>query len=136
MKDASSDDKPALEKLLKSARDDARVNSQRTPPYELIYGVADRKSTGDAAIQLKGDPTKPGDLVPRKFLTALGARFLASGHTGSGRLELAQWMFEPSNPLPARVMVNRIWQYHLAKPSCPHLMILANKVNRQLILSA
>jgi hypothetical protein len=28
------------------------------------------------------------------------------------RLQLANWIASPGNPLPARVMVNRIWQYH------------------------
>jgi hypothetical protein len=28
------------------------------------------------------------------------------------RFALAQWITNPTNPLPARVMVNRIWQYH------------------------
>jgi hypothetical protein len=32
--------------------------------------------------------------------------------TNSGRLELADWIVDPRNPLPARVMANRIWQGH------------------------
>ena len=34
---------------------------------------------------------------------------------GSGRLELAQLADRPANPLSARVMVNRIWQYHFGQ---------------------
>ena len=32
--------------------------------------------------------------------------------TKSGRLELADWIVDPRNPLPSRVMANRIWQGH------------------------
>lgn len=35
-----------------------------------------------------------------------------SPFAGSGRLELAQKLVDPSNPLLSRVIVNRIWQHH------------------------
>ncbi len=34
------------------------------------------------------------------------------------RLGLVNWMFEPSNPLVARVIANRIWQYHFGRSLC------------------
>ena len=31
------------------------------------------------------------------------------------RLALARWIGDPANPLPARVMVNRVWHYHFGQ---------------------
>ena len=33
----------------------------------------------------------------------------------SGRLELAGWLTDPANPLTARVMANRVWQWHFGR---------------------
>ncbi len=83
-------------------------------PMELAYAVSEG-TPRNARIQLRGEPDRPGDEVPRGFLTALGGESLPPGVTGSGRLELAQWLTSPSNPLTARVMVNRIWQHHFGQ---------------------
>ncbi|MDB6039374.1 MAG: Protein of unknown function (DUF1553)/Protein of unknown function (DUF1549)/Planctomycete [Verrucomicrobiales bacterium] len=83
-------------------------------PVDLAYGVSEG-TPHNARIQLRGDPDKPGPEVPRGFLKALGGSILPSNATGSGRLELADWLTRPENPLTARVMVNRIWQYHFGQ---------------------
>jgi hypothetical protein len=37
-------------------------------------------------------------------------------HAGSGRLELARGIASPTNPLTARVLVNRVWMHHFGEP--------------------
>ncbi len=77
----------------------------------LAYGVAEG-TPHDVRIQKRGEPSKPGEVVPRRFLEVLGGDSLADGAEGSGRLQLADWLTRPGNPLTARVMVNRIWEGH------------------------
>jgi hypothetical protein len=61
-------------------------------------------------VFLRGVPDKPGEVVPRRFLEVFGARDY-SGTTRSGRLELAEDLTRPSNPLTTRVLVNRLWHH-------------------------
>ena len=37
------------------------------------------------------------------------------GRTSGRRLALAQWIASPQNPMPARVIVNRLWQKHFGR---------------------
>ena len=54
-----------------------------------------------------GDPVEP--TAPAILRLSAPAPPVA---TKSGRLELADWIVDPRNPLPSRVMANRIWQGH------------------------
>ena len=82
----------------------------REPRVPVAYAVADGR-TQNAKLQKRGDPEQLGPEIPRKFLDVLGGQKITSTNQ-SGRLELAQWLTSPTNPLTARVMVNRIWQGH------------------------
>ncbi len=65
----------------------------------------------DAHVFLRGNPAKPGRIVPRGFPQALAGADPPRIENGSGRRELARWLVQPGNPLTARVMVNRVWQH-------------------------
>jgi hypothetical protein len=63
-------------------------------------------------VRVRGEAEKLGPVVPRGFLTAFdvsGARPVNPQQ--SGRLELAEWLTSPKNPLTPRVAVNRVWQH-------------------------
>ncbi len=66
-------------------------------------------------VFIRGNPGRPGKQVPRRFLTALSGPKPAPFRDGSGRLELARAIADPKNPLTARVLVNRLWAWHLGK---------------------
>jgi mono/diheme cytochrome c family protein len=113
-----------LTKKLQAVRS-ARDTLAKSPlPVEMAYAVTEnrnegRHKVGNACIQIKGDPEKLGREVPRRFLAVLGGQPLPSDEKGSGRLHLANWLTDPANPLTARVMVNRIWQYHFGRGIVP-----------------
>jgi hypothetical protein len=70
----------------------------------------------DAPIQIRGDVSRPGPVVPRGAPKALrGDQPFSIPAGASGRLQLADWLTRPEHPLTARVMVNRIWQHHFGK---------------------
>ncbi|HWB97855.1 MAG TPA: DUF1553 domain-containing protein, partial [Bryobacteraceae bacterium] len=80
--------------------------------YPFLHVLADVEHPTDLKLAIRGDPYNLGDPVPRHFLSILSDGSPAPLHTGSGRLELAEAIANPRNPLTARVMVNRIWQQH------------------------
>jgi hypothetical protein len=88
-----------------------RTWSAEYPYLAKAYAVSEGKPA-DARIMVRGEPATLGPAVPRGFLTILGGQKLPPGEHGSGRLELAQWITAKDNPLTARVIVNRVWQWH------------------------
>ncbi len=65
----------------------------------------------DENVFIRGSPKGVGERVPRRFLEALSGTN-AIGSPGSGRLELANTISDPTkNPFVARVQVNRIWHH-------------------------
>jgi len=81
------------------------------PVIPVAYAVAEAKAQ-NARFQQRGDPEKLGDEVPRRWLSILGGDKVAAD-TGSGRKELGDWIAK--SPLAARVMVNRIWEWHFGQ---------------------
>ena len=79
---------------------------------ETALAVRDVDEPADSPIYRRGDFQSPGKLVARGFLTAVPTSTRHRIPPGtSGRLQLAHWLTDPKNPLPARVLVNRIWHH-------------------------
>ena len=95
---------PALTKLIEEYR---RVEATLKEP-RVVDGMADAGPGHDTPVFRSGDPKSFGPVAPRRLLSRiLGEQPFSS--QGSGRLELAERIASPSNPLTARLMVNRIW---------------------------
>ncbi len=65
----------------------------------------------DGHIYVRGGHKTPGEPAPRGFLGAFCADPSMSIANGSGRQQLARTLLDPSNPLPSRVAVNRVWHH-------------------------
>ncbi len=90
------------------------VKSPTAPPRAMV--LVDAQEPFTPRMFLRGNPATPGEIVPRGFLKALSENKSATFGPGSGRLDLANAIASRTNPLTARVFVNRIWMHHFGEP--------------------
>ena len=74
--------------------------------------VTDAEKPRDSYVYVRGDRNKRGPLAPRQFLEVLAGPERVPFYEGSGRRELALAIASRTNPLTARVLVNRLWAQH------------------------
>lgn len=77
-----------------------------------VHGVREGQTIADTEIRIRGEAERLGPTVARGFLTTFEVPDAPKVNPAqSGRLELAQWLTNPKNPLTPRVIVNRVWQH-------------------------
>ena len=107
--------------------------SNRGQPRVFAMGLQDRDAALPTRLLVRGELDKPAQFVERGVLQVLsppGKQTLSAlmkdasfrrhrtpglpsltHHSQSGRLELAEWIASPKNPLTARVIANRVWHW-------------------------
>jgi Protein of unknown function (DUF1553)/Protein of unknown function (DUF1549) len=115
--------KDSLRGLKRDELDRARVRLRELteslpPPLPMIHSVRDvEKERTPIHVLKRGDPDRKGQQVgPRApgALVSPGTAELAP-EAPHPREMLARWITEPEHPLTARVLVNRVWQYHFGR---------------------
>jgi mono/diheme cytochrome c family protein len=101
---------------LDSLRGELSTLKKEIPPeYPYLQTIEDRPKLATQHVWLRGDRSNQGPPSPPHFLSILSAGDPKPFTKGAGRLELADAIADPSNPLTARVIVNRVWQHHFGQ---------------------
>ena len=88
-------------------------------PIPASY-VGTRVQPAPTKLLRRGDVKSPADVVTAAGLSAIvdvESEFglAADAPEAQRRLKFAGWLADPLNPLPARVMANRIWHFHFGQ---------------------
>jgi mono/diheme cytochrome c family protein len=85
-------------------------------PTMKVYAGA-FSQPGPTHLLVRGDPMRKGGEVFPAGIASVGPglRLDAKATESDRRAALARWLSDPMNPLPARVMVNRVWHYHFGR---------------------
>jgi mono/diheme cytochrome c family protein len=101
-----------------SLRDLAALDEARP---EVLCVTENGHTPPETHVLLRGNPRTLGDRVEPGFPSVINAQAPSipepgdDAATSSRRRVLAAWIASADNPLTARVMVNRIWQYHFGR---------------------
>ncbi len=110
------------------AKFEAAVRSFAAQRTELASAIKPESHTAPAILDgngvdefllLRGQSKTPGALAPRRFLEAIAGTKQPDYGPGSGRLQLAQQMTDPSNSFTSRVLVNRVWHHLFGRGIVP-----------------
>ncbi len=101
--------------LAKRASDLLRRLAELSATMKVYAGTFSQPGTSH--LLLRGDPTKKGPEVSPAGIAVLTPALALDPQSpeASRRRALARWIADPGNPLPARVMVNRLWHYHFGR---------------------
>ncbi len=84
------------------------------PPYPFLQTIEDNAKWNEQHVWLRGSKDNLGDVAPPHFLQIL-SKGDPKRFEGKARLDLANAIANPDNPLTARVIVNRVWQHHFGQ---------------------
>jgi mono/diheme cytochrome c family protein len=106
----SPEEKQARRSLLNEIE---RIDKLRSKPLPAAMGITDDQKAGKTFLLERGNHrTKGVEVQPGLPSVLAGGTDL---NPRDRRRQLADWIATADNPLTARVVANRIWQYHFGK---------------------
>jgi len=91
------------------------------PPAHAMALVDQKSKASDTFVLRRGEyknkgpkvaPRPPGVILASQSPGSFPPAIEGKGDKTGRRAALAKWLTDPGNPLTARVIVNRLWQYH------------------------
>jgi hypothetical protein len=108
----SAEERATAEKLVREKRDLEKTQSNYSAEGALVFAGVFRKPD-PVRLLSRGDPEQPKEPVEPAIPELFGKVDVSAETPDAERRQaLAEWLTAPSNPLTARVAVNRIWQWH------------------------
>ena len=83
------------------------------PQFPFVYGLEEEKEPSDLKVFVRGNPYSFGEDAARAYPSIFNDGHAKRFENGSGRLELAETIAK--EPITARVIVNRIWRWHMGR---------------------
>ena len=120
----SADDE-ALSAKLKSLEREATELASRIESRPKVQTLRASSEPKDIPIHIRGSVHRLGEIAPRGFLTCIDYHNpelrsrTAIAPKSNGRVELANWLTDRSNPLTTRVYVNRVWYWLMGQGIVP-----------------
>jgi len=109
---------PADDEAIKDKKASIKQLEKELPAFEIAM-AAQEGQPQNLPIHIRGNHLKPGDEKIARGMPAILTNVAPASEiseSASGRLEFANWLVSPQNPLTARVMMNRVWMWHFGKP--------------------
>ncbi|WP_254507110.1 DUF1553 domain-containing protein [Anatilimnocola floriformis] len=94
------------------------IEKEMTSAAVTTKAYAGRMQMPGATLRFhRGDPLQPREAIAPRALSAINIPFelSASATEPQRRLALANWLVDKQQPLTARVIVNRLWQWHFGE---------------------
>lgn len=99
-----------------------RKEAIANPPgsIKVLCVKEDGPKAPETFVRIRGNAHVTGEKVSPGFISVLSppeakVEKSNSEETVGRRLAFSKWVTDPENPMTARVMVNRIWQYHFGR---------------------
>jgi hypothetical protein len=108
----SAAEQKTLKKSMAKLTANLAALQKRKPAREMVNSAVEKAKPTDLQIHIRGSIDNLGAIAPRGVLQVANyGPALKMTTSSSGRLELANWIVDPVNPLASRVMANRVWHW-------------------------